>query len=155
MFRNAPAVALLVAGLVALLTSSTVLAQNTATPEATPEPILTTEFGPVPAGARGPAIPASGYLVEEIAGGLYWVTEGAYQTIFLTTGQGVILVDAPPSIGPNLALVIAEVTDEPVTHLVHTHHHTDHIGAAVLFPDVTIIAHEATAELLTRSADPT
>jgi len=58
---------------------------------------------PLPDAAAGPAIPQDkGYLVEEIQDGLYWVTEGVYQTIFLTTGEGVIVVDAPPSIGENL-----------------------------------------------------
>jgi len=57
---------------------------------------------PLPDAARGPAIDfTKGYLVEEIKDGLYWVTEGAYNTIFLTTGEGVIVVDAPPTIGEN------------------------------------------------------
>jgi hypothetical protein len=29
---------------------------------------------------------------------------------------------------------IAEVTDKPVTHVIYSHDHTDHIGAAYLFP---------------------
>lgn len=112
-------------------------------------------FAPVPAGARGPAIPAAGYLVEEIRDGLYWVTDGVYQSIFLTTGEGVIAVDAPPSIGPNLLKAIADVTKERVTHLVYSHAHADHIGAASLFPGpVQIVAHEETARLLARRGDP-
>lgn len=128
-------------------------AQSTPEP-ATPPAVETTEFGPVPAGAFGPEIPASGYLVEEIASGLYWVTDGLYNTMFLTTGQGVILVDAPPNIGAYLPAAIASVTDEPVTHLVYSHHHTDHIGAAGQFAGAEIIAHEDTLDLLVRSADP-
>lgn len=31
---------------------------------------------PLPATAFGPSIPSKGYLVEEIADGLHWVTEG-------------------------------------------------------------------------------
>ena len=51
---------------------------------------------PLPETSMGPPIDSSkGYLVEEINDGLYWVTEGAYQTMFLTTGEGVIVVDAP------------------------------------------------------------
>jgi len=57
---------------------------------------------PLPETSIGPQIDYSkGYLVEEIKDGLYWVTDGAYQAMFLTTGQGVIAVDAPPSIGEN------------------------------------------------------
>lgn len=102
---------------------------------------------PVPATAQGPAIPQDkGYLVEEISDGLYWVTEGTYQAMFLTTGEGVIVVDAPPSIGANMLAAIAEVTDEPITHVIYSHAHADHIGAAGMYPaDATYIAHEATA----------
>ena len=46
--------------------------------------------------AYGPTLPQdSEYLVEEIRDGLNWVTECAYQIMFLTTGEGVLVVDAP------------------------------------------------------------
>ena len=62
-----------------------------------------------------------GYHVEEIAGGVYWVTTGMYDCMFVRTGAGVIAVDAPPSLGENLLSAIEEVTDEPVTHMVYSH----------------------------------
>ena len=109
---------------------------------------------PLPATARGPAIPQDkGYLVEEIGDGLYWVTEGAYQVMFLTTGEGVIVVDAPPTIGENLLKAIAEVTDEPITHVIYSHSHADHIASAGMYPaDATYIAHEETAAKLAGNA---
>jgi glyoxylase-like metal-dependent hydrolase (beta-lactamase superfamily II) len=111
---------------------------------------------PLPNAARGPAIPQDkGYLVEEIRDNLYWVTEGVYQIMFLTTGEGVIVVDAPPSIGENILKAIAEVTDEPITHVIYSHSHADHISAASIYPDdATYIAHEATAAQLARASDP-
>ena len=54
---------------------------------------------PVPPPAKGPKIPKSGYLVEEIAERTYWLTDGLYQMMFLTTAAGVVAVDAPPTIG--------------------------------------------------------
>ncbi len=46
---------------------------------------------PIPPTARGPVIPQDkGYLVEELSDGLYWVTDGTYQVMFLTTGMGVV-----------------------------------------------------------------
>jgi glyoxylase-like metal-dependent hydrolase (beta-lactamase superfamily II) len=129
-------------------------AQETATPVAQGE-LGAGGFAPIPEAARGPAIPESGYLVEEIRDGLYWATDGSYQVMFLTTGEGVILVDAPPSLGPNLVQAIADVTDEPVTYFVYSHHHADHVGAAGQFAETaTYVGHEATAALLTRSDDP-
>jgi len=111
---------------------------------------------PLPEVAKGVAIPPDkGYFVEEIADGLYWVTEGVYNTMFLTTGEGVIIVDAPPSIGDKLLKAVAEVTDEPITHVIYTHSHADHIAAAGLYPaGVTVIAHEATKARLERMSDP-
>jgi len=37
--------------------------------------------------------------VDEISDGLYYITEGTYHVMFLTTREGVIVVDAPPSQG--------------------------------------------------------
>ena len=136
----------------------------TATPGPTPEPIVKEvvvtptppTVAPVPTTAFGPAIPQDkGYLVEEIGDGLYWVTEGAYQVMFLTTGEGVIAVDAPPTIGEKYLQAIAEVTDEPITHVIYSHSHADHIAAASMFPaNAVFIAHEETASQLARINDP-
>ena len=99
--------------------------------------------------------PEKGYFVVEIANGLYWLNDFAYQVMFLTTGEGVIVVDVPPSMGENILNAIAEVTDEPVTHVIYSHIHKDHIGAANIFPDtVTIIAHKDTATHLAMKNDP-
>ena len=69
--------------------------------------------------------------------------------MFLTTGEGVIVVDAPPSIGQKLLDGIKEVTNEPITHVIYSHTHADHIAAASMFPsDAIFIAHEATAAQL-------
>ena len=113
-------------------------------------------FAPVPAGAYDPNINLeNGYYVAEISDGLYWITDGTYQIMFLTTGEGVVVVDAPPSIGENILNAIASVTDEPITHVIYSHTHSDHIGVASLYPeDATIIAHEAVASHLAAKNDP-
>ena len=105
------------------------------------------------ADAYGAQLGENGYFVGEIADGLYWVTEGFYQMMFLTTGEGVIVVDAPPSIGGERILsAIAEVTDEPITHVIYSHTHADHISAAGAFPpDAEYIAHADTAAQLETS----
>jgi glyoxylase-like metal-dependent hydrolase (beta-lactamase superfamily II) len=108
----------------------------------------------IPEAAIGPTIPPEkGYLVEEIGGGLYWVTEGSYNTMFLVTDEGVVAVDAPPSIGANYLKAIAEVTDKPIKYVIYSHSHLDHIGAAAsIFPEnATYIAHEKVAEELQRA----
>lgn len=77
-----------------------------------------------------------GYYVAEVkkGSGIYWITEGSHQVMFLTTGKGVIVIDAPPIFGDKISKAIAEVTKEPVTHLIYTHHHADHIAGAYQFP---------------------
>jgi len=123
--------------------------------DSTPHPEKMKSAAPIPETAKGPQIDFSkGYLVEEIKDGLYWVTDGAYNTIFLTTGEGVIVVDAPPSIGENYLNAIAEVTEEPITHVIYSHTHIDHIGAASIFPDdAVIISHKDVASELEQRND--
>jgi glyoxylase-like metal-dependent hydrolase (beta-lactamase superfamily II) len=106
----------------------------------------------LPDAAKGPAIPAKGYLVQEIRDDLYWVTDGSYNAMFLVTDKGVVAVDAPPSIGKNYLKAIAEVTDKPVTYVIYSHAHIDHIGAAGIFPkNATFIAQQETAAELQRA----
>jgi len=56
----------------------------------------------------------------------------------LTTKDGVVLFDAPPSIGGNIRRAVDEIASangvsNKVTHLVYSHHHADHAGASSLF----------------------
>ena len=118
------------------------------------------DYAPIPSTAFGPAPTPQGYYVGRVERNLYWVTDGVYQAAFLTTSDGVVLFDAPPSIGHNLQRAIDEIAQangvsNKVTYLVHTHHHADHAGAASLFgKDVVRIGHEETRRLLLRDDDP-
>jgi glyoxylase-like metal-dependent hydrolase (beta-lactamase superfamily II) len=118
------------------------------------------DFAPVPSQAFGPALNEKGYYVGRIGGALYWVTDGSYQAMFLATCEGVVLVDAPPTMGHNLQRAIDDVTGplglpNRVTHLVYSHSHADHIGAAGLWgKDVERIGHVENRRLLRRDADP-
>ncbi len=105
---------------------------------------------PVPASVFDPDVDLTkGYFVDEIQDDLYWVTDGSYQIMFLVYKQGVIVVDAPPSLGENILNAIADVTDKPITHVIYSHSHADHIGAAGIYPDdAQVIAHEETAAQL-------
>ena len=99
--------------------------------------------------------PQKGYFVTEVADGLYWLMDGTYQAMFLTTGEGVIVVDAPTSLGEKYLQAIAEVTDEPVTHFIYSHTHTDHVGSAGMFSEASvIIAQQQAADHLAMKNDP-
>jgi len=117
---------------------------------------MTFAAAPLPEVAKGVPIPKDkGYFVEEIKDGLYWVTEGSYTAMFLTTGKGVIVVDAPPSFGDKMLKAIREVTKEPITHVIYSHAHADHIAGAGMFPKtVKTIAHIETKKRLEQMNDP-
>jgi glyoxylase-like metal-dependent hydrolase (beta-lactamase superfamily II) len=117
------------------------------------------DYAPIPRSALGPALNEQGYYVGRVERNLYWVTDGVYQSAFLTTREGVVVFDAPPTIGGNLRRAVDEIAaangvSNTVTHFVYSHHHSDHGGASFLFDgDVVRIGHEETARLLARDGD--
>jgi glyoxylase-like metal-dependent hydrolase (beta-lactamase superfamily II) len=118
------------------------------------------DYAPVPRSALGPALNEQGYHVGRVNRNLYWVTDGTYQAAFLTTSDGVVLLDAPPTIGHNIQRAVNEIASangvsNKVTHVIYSHHHADHTGASSLFEkDVARIGHEETRKLLLRDNDP-
>lgn len=118
------------------------------------------DYAPIPRPALGPALNEQGYCVGRVERNLYWVTDGTYQSAFLTTSDGVVVLDAPPTIGHNIQRAVDEIAatngmSNRVTHLIYSHHHADHAGASFLFGrDVTRIGHEETRNLLIRDDDP-
>ena len=118
------------------------------------------DYAPVPQSALGPALNDQGYYVDRVERNLYWITDGTYQCAFLTTSDGVVVLDAPPTIGNNIQRAVDEIASangvsNKVNYLVYSHHHADHVGAASLFDkSVTRIGHEETRSLLLRDNDP-
>jgi glyoxylase-like metal-dependent hydrolase (beta-lactamase superfamily II) len=118
------------------------------------------DYAPIPRSALGPALNEQGYYVGRVERNLYWVTDGTYQSAFLTTLDGIVLLDAPPTIGHNIQRAVDEIAaangvSNKVTHLIYSHHHADHVGASSLFDkNVTRIGHEETRRLLLRDDDP-
>jgi glyoxylase-like metal-dependent hydrolase (beta-lactamase superfamily II) len=118
------------------------------------------DYAPVPRSAFGPALNEQGYYVGRVERNLYWVTDGTYQSALLTTADGVVLLDAPPTIGHNIQRAVDEIAaangvSNRVTHLIYSHHHADHAGASSLFDrNIARIGHEETRNLLLRDDDP-
>jgi glyoxylase-like metal-dependent hydrolase (beta-lactamase superfamily II) len=118
------------------------------------------DYAPVPQSAFGPALNEQGYYVGRVERNLYWITDGTYQCAFLTTSDGVVVLDAPPTIGNNIQRAVdgiasANGVSNKVNYLVYSHHHADHVGAASLFDkNVTRIGHGETRKLLLRDNDP-
>ena len=121
----------------------------TSTANSSQTPVQT--YAPIPSAAVGPSVSnTTGYRVEDFDKGAYMVTDGLYQAVFMVTYHSVIVVDAPPTIGHNLLRGIRTVTDLPISHVVYSHAHADHIGGAYLLygPNVTYVAHEETLKEL-------
>src|SRR6185312_10486601 len=118
------------------------------------------DFAPIPREALGPALNEQGYYVGRVERNLYYVTDGTYMSAFLTTSDGVVVLDAPPTLGHNIQRAINEIAEangvsNKVEYLIYSHHHSDHVGAASLFDkNVTRIGHEETRTLLLRDNDP-
>src|SRR5256712_5586813 len=118
------------------------------------------DYAPVPRSALGPALNEQGYYVGRVERNLYWITDGTYQSAFLTTSDAVVLLDAPPTIGHNIQRAVDEIASangvsNKVNYLVYSHHHADHVGASSLSDkNVARSGHEETRRLLRRDDDP-
>lgn len=99
-----------------------------------------------------------GYLVKQVKPDVYVITDGIYQSVFVTTGKGVILFDAPESFARHIVKAVADITREPIVQLVYSHAHLDHIAGASLLiqqvPKLTIVAEAGTAAFLREKQDP-
>jgi cyclase len=88
--------------------------------------------------------------VEKLRDNLFVLRGGGGNTgVFITT-TGVVVVDSKnPGWGQPLLDKIKELTPKPVTHLINTHTHFDHVSGNVEFPtSVEVVAHENTAALM-------
>ncbi|GAA4203080.1 MBL fold metallo-hydrolase [Microbispora amethystogenes] len=110
---------------------------------------------PVPEIAKGPQVPDTGYILDEIADGVFWLSDGQYQNMFVVHDEGVIAVDAPPTLGHDILRAIKRVTSRPITHVIYSHEHSDHVGAMSIYPgDVPRYGHSIVAQRLRSLADP-
>ena len=92
-----------------------------------------------------PRIPPTG-TIAKVRDNLYVIPgAGGNTTVFVTQG-GVVLVDTKlPNNGEPIMNQVRTVTDKPVTMIVNTHSHPDHIGSNEYFPvSVDVVAHENT-----------
>ena len=96
----------------------------------------------------------------EVAEGVY-AFDGSkftgYNSMFITTGNGVIVIEpVNPNHAKALLTAIRAVTDEPITYLFHSHNHWDHSKGGQIFKDegATIIAHKAAYDWMQANPHP-
>jgi cyclase len=99
----------------------------------------------VAASQQRPRIPPTG-TIKKVRDNLYVIPgAGGNTTVFVTQG-GVVLVDTKlPNNGEAILNQVRRVTDKPVTTIINTHTHPDHIGSNDYFPaSVDVVTHENT-----------
>ena len=90
--------------------------------------------------------------VEKLKDNLYVLRGGGGNTTVFIASRGVVVVDTMlPGWGQPILNKIKELTNQPVTTLINTHTHPDHVSGNVEFPaGVEIIVHENTKENMER-----
>jgi glyoxylase-like metal-dependent hydrolase (beta-lactamase superfamily II) len=107
------------------------------------------------AAGGGAAAPAErpNLQLEKVRNNLYQLpifnqsnAPGATTTIFVTENNGVVLVDTKnPGSGKAIIESVKKVTDKPITTIINTHTHNDHVGGNLEFePQVEVIVQEIT-----------
>ena len=96
------------------------------------------------AASQQPAPPS--IEVEKLRDNLFVLKGGGGNTAVFVTATGVVVVDTKiPGWGQPLIAKIKELTPKPVTTIINTHTHGDHVAGNVDFPaPVEIVAHENT-----------
>ena len=94
---------------------------------------------------RGPQAPLVAEI-QKVKDNLYMLTGGGGNTAALLRADGVTLVDTKlANWGPAIMEKLRTVTDQPVTMIINTHTHGDHVGSNEFFDTrVEIVTHENT-----------
>jgi len=84
--------------------------------------------------------------IEKVRDNLFMIKGGGGNTAAFITENGVVLVDTKlANWGQAIMDKVRSVTDKPITFIINTHTHGDHVGSNEFFPAaVEVVAHENT-----------
>jgi glyoxylase-like metal-dependent hydrolase (beta-lactamase superfamily II) len=108
-----------------------------------------------PAAGRGQAAPRM-VTVQKVRDNLYVLGGGGGNTAVFIAANGVTLVDTKnPGWGQPILEQVRKLTDRPVTMIINTHTHFDHVSGNVEFPaTVEVVTHVNTASNMEKMATP-
>jgi glyoxylase-like metal-dependent hydrolase (beta-lactamase superfamily II) len=88
--------------------------------------------------------------VIPVAGDVYRFQNNFHHSIFVITGDGVVVTDPINADAASwLKAEIEKLTDQPITHLVYSHSDGDHASGGAAFGDVpTVVAHQNAPETI-------
>jgi cyclase len=97
-----------------------------------------------PPGGAQPAQGEKTIVVDKVKDNLYVLKGGGGNTAVFITANGVVVVDAKnPGWGKPILDQIKTLTDKPVTTLINTHTHGDHVSGNVEFPATVDVVAQA------------
>jgi glyoxylase-like metal-dependent hydrolase (beta-lactamase superfamily II) len=98
------------------------------------------------ASTQTPPPPQGVAAIEKVKDNLYMITGGGGNTAAFIIEKGVVLVDTKnPNQGKPILDKLKTVTDKPVTMIINTHTHGDHVSGQVEFPGtIEVVAQENT-----------
>ena len=123
--------------------------------------VATTAMDSPPPGyapASGPGLPGVS-PIEHVAGNVYKIFGGGGNTLVFVMSDGVALVDTKlPNLGEQILAEVRKVTDKPITTVINTHSHPDHVGSNQFFkdqrPTVAVIAQANSAARMAQASGP-
>ena len=97
--------------------------------------------------------------IEHVAGNVYKIFGGGGNTLVFVMSDGVALVDTKlPNFGEAILAEVRKVTDKPITTIINTHSHPDHVGSNQFFkdqrPTVAVIAQANSAARMAQATGP-
>lgn len=107
--------------------------------------------------AQAIAQPANNVGTEKIADGVYVFRWRSYQSLFIATPSGVLVTDPiNERAAKDYMTEIRKVTAAPISYLVYSHHHYDHVMGGGVFKEAgaTVIAHRNAKGPLDRLKNP-
>lgn len=86
--------------------------------------------------------------VTQLADGVYYLTGGTHHSVAVEQSKGIVLIEAPLNEQRSAALIAKlkeTIPGKPITHLVNTHAHFDHLGGVRTFvaAGAAIVTHQA------------
>ena len=77
------------------------------------------------------------FEIQRLSDNVYWISASYYNVTVIVGKESVLLIDAPIGRGKQILEAIKTITDKPLSAIVYSHAHSDHVGdAAVILKEL-------------------
>ncbi len=70
------------------------------------------------------------FQIQRLSDNVYWVSASYYNVTVIVGQESVLLIDAPIARGKRILEAVKTITDKPLSAIVYSHAHSDHVGDA-------------------------